>query len=269
MVFGISTACFFPRVFTEQSIDIMAKMNVKNIEVFFSCMSEYRPVFVKELKKRIDASGLSTYSVHALSLQFEPQLFSAHPRARQEAEDIYKQVLEAASILEAKVYVFHGPANLKRAKMLSLDYESVAKTAGHLADTAQGYRVKLAWETVHWCWYDDPAFASNMLRHPETKNLYFTLDLKQAAQSGFDPEQYIGYAAGKLVNIHVCDYSHSDERGIYPVLPMRGELDFSALKSALVEADYNGGVMLEVYSSNYSDYAELEDSFNSVKSFFE
>jgi sugar phosphate isomerase/epimerase len=232
-------------------------------------MSEYRPQFVKELKKRIDDSGLCAYSVHALSLQFEPQLFSAHPRARQEAEDIFKQVLEAASLLEAKVYVFHGPANLKRGKNLVIDYDNAAKTAGYLADTAWGCGVKLAWENVHWCWYANPEFASSMLKYPDTKNLYFTLDLKQAAQAGFDPVQYIGHTAERLVNIHVCDYSRSAERGVYPLLPMRGDHDFSALKNALQESEYNGGVILEVYSSNYTDYGELEESFNSVKSFFE
>ncbi len=268
MLFGMSTACFFPRVFTEDAIDIMADMRVKNIEVFFNCMSEYKKPYIAELKKRARDSGINIHSIHAFSIQFEPQLFTAHERARQEAEDIYKQVLEAANTLGAKVYVFHGPPNLKRARNITLNFDHIAPIAGRLADTAKEFGVKLAWENVHWCWYAAPQFAAQMLSHPGTDNLYFTLDLKQAAQSGYDPLEYIKNTAGRLVNIHVCDYAQSEERGIYPVLPFKGELDFKALRDALNETDYNESMILEVYSSNYSNYGELEDSFNDVKTFF-
>ncbi|MDD5018417.1 MAG: sugar phosphate isomerase/epimerase [Eubacteriales bacterium] len=267
MVFGMSTACFYPNIYIEQAIDIIADMRVKNVEVFFNCMSEYNMTFVKELKKRIDDRGISAYSIHALSLQFEPQLFSRYPRAREEAFDIYKQVLEAGAELGAGVYVFHGPSHVKRAKKMILDYPYIAERTDCLADTAKGYGIKLAWENVHWCWYSKPDFANELLDRVNTDNLYFTLDIKQAAQSGFDPVDFLGHTKGRLVNIHLCDYTHS-ENGITPALPFDGIMDFDAFRKALKEIEYDYAMILEVYSSNYTSHTQLQDNFTHIESYF-
>lgn len=268
MIFGMSTACFFPKVFLEDSIDIMGSMQIENIEIFFNCMSEYKMPFVKELKKRADGNGINIYSIHAFSIQFEPQLFTLHERARREAEDIYKQVIEAAAELGAGVYVFHGPPNLKRMKKTILNYKHIANTIGPLADIAKAHGVKLAWENVHWCWYSQPEFADNVLKLPGMENLYFTLDIKQAALSGFPPEEYLKSAAGKLANVHICDCIFSEEHGGVPVLPFKGGIDFESFKRELDKTGYDGGMILEVYSSNYSDHVELKENFSKVKSFF-
>lgn len=268
MIFGMSTACFFSRLYTEDAINIIGKLNIEHAEVFLCCMSEYKTDFINELKKRLKDNGISVYSVHALSLQFEPQLFSEHQRARQDAENIFFKVLDATAELGAKSYTFHGPANVKHARMFSLNYLKTAQTAGALADKAIKHGVKLAWENVHWCWYAAPEFASALLNMPETKNLYFTLDLKQAAQAGYDPVDFIDHTNGRLINIHICDYSISDDKRIIPVLPFKGNADFSGIKNALVRSGYDKALIYEVYSNNYSDYDELKDNYTAMKVFF-
>ena len=268
MVFGMSTACFFPYVYTEQSIDLMSDMGIKSAEIFFSCMSEYQAPFVTDLRKRLSDHDMSAYSVHALSMQFEPQLFSLHDRARQEAIDMYQRVLEAGAQLGAGVYVFHGPSNIKRARKLHLDYHLIAETADFLADMAKEYQIKLAWENVHWCWYAKPDFAKKVLRLVNTDNLYFTLDMKQSAQSGFDPSDFIKNTGGKLVNIHICDYERTDEHGIVPALPFHGLIDFISFRETLNHIGYDHGMILEVYWNNFSDYKQLSENFDLVRSFF-
>ena len=62
MITGMSTACFFPHTYTEQTIALMAQMNVRYVEVFFCCLSEYKKSFVAELKKRVDDAGISVCS---------------------------------------------------------------------------------------------------------------------------------------------------------------------------------------------------------------
>lgn len=269
MIFGMSTACFFPDIYTEQAILQMRKMNVKTIEIFFSCLSEYKIPFIKDLKKRISDNGMNTYSIHPLSLQFEPQLFTRHKRAKQDSLDIYKQVLEAGFELGAKVYVFHGPAHVKRASTLKLNYSHVAEIADELAQIAKKYGIKLAWENVHWCWYVSPDFAGELIRRVSTDNLFFTLDIKQAVQAGFDPADYLADTKGRLVNIHVCDYEFDEKSGILPRLPFKGELDFDAFKRALTKINYKNALMLEVYSNNYKNYEQLSDNYSRIKSFFE
>jgi len=268
MIFGMSTACFFPNVFTEETIDLLAGMNIRNIEVFFSCMSEYKKSFITELKKRILDRGLNVYSVHALSTQFEPQLFTVQKRARQEAYDIFKQVLEAGAQLGAQAYVFHGPSNIKHTRKLVLNYTYIAENVCALADTAMDYDIKLAWENVHWCWYSKPDFASELLKLPSTENLYFTLDIKQAAQAGYNPKDFLTGTQGRLVNIHICDFSVGEDRGICPVLPFRGSMDFNDFRTALTETGYDNAIILEVYKDSYSDYKELSDNYKEVVSFF-
>ncbi len=267
MRFGMSTACFFPDLYVEDAIDAIGGMNIDTIEVFFSCLGEYRSAFVSELKRRAQAQGICVYSVHAFSLQFEPQLFTYHLRARQEAEGIYRQVLEACAALGARVYVFHGPVRLKRVPGCDIDYDYVAARTGEIADIAAEYGVKIAWENVHYCWYERPEFAREMLRRANTDNLYFTLDIKQAAQAGFEPADYIRGTAGRLVNVHLCDFVRVPG-GALPRLPFEGELDIAALKAALAGAGYDAGVILEVYHHNYQDNAQLLASFMGMRAKF-
>jgi sugar phosphate isomerase/epimerase len=268
MITGMSTACFFPHTYTEQTIALMAQMNVRHVEVFFCCLSEYKKSFIAELKKRIDDAGISVCSVHALSLQFEPQLFSPHARARQDSLDIYRQVLEAGAALGAGIYVLHGPSNLKKARRFSVNYPYAAEYVNPLADMARDYGIKLAWENVHWCWYAEPDFPEKLIPHITSDNLYFTLDVKQAAQAGHDPSDYIAPAAGRLVNVHLCDFERSATKGIIPRLPFEGELDIGRFRCDLQQAGYDGGVILEVYSHNYKDLPQLQRCYKRLADCF-
>lgn len=268
MIFGMSTACFFPKIYNEDAIDVMGKMGIANIEIFFSCMSEYKTDFVKELKKRAGFWGINVNSVHAFTLQFEPQLFSKHERARLEALDIYKQVVAAAAVLGADSYVFHGPANVKRVQSLVLNYEAIAETTQPLIDITEDAGIKLSWENVHWCWYATPDFPQKLLPLLASDNLFFTLDLKQAVQSGFDPAEYISGTQGRLSNVHICDVKHDDKLGCVPVLPFHGSIDFHSLKNALRQNNYDGAMILEVYSHNYQSQGDLLHNYNRVNAFF-
>ncbi len=267
MQFGMSTACLFPDVYIEEAIDIIGSMNINTVEVFFSCLTEYKPAFVMELKRRVQGQGIKVYSIHAFSLQFEPQLFTRHMRARQEADGILREVLEAGAVLGAGVYVFHGPINLKRTPNHGLDYDDIAQRTDEIADIAAEYGIKLAWENVHYCWYERPEFAREMLRRVQTDNLYFTLDVKQAAQAGFNPAAFLPDTAGRLVNIHLCDYVRS-EAGVEPRLPFSGDMDYEAFKQALTEIGYDAGMMLEVYRHNYRDHKQLAGNFFAIRALF-
>lgn len=267
MVFGVSTACFFPRLLNEDAITVLAKLGVKNTEVFFSCLHEYNINYIKELEALAKGSGIKICSVHAYSIQFEPQLFSSHSRSKKEAFNIYHQVLKAGSRLGASVYVFHGPVHLKKASPLKLDFKRIAATANVLSRMAGDYGIKLAWENVHYCWYDNPSFPQKLAPYLQTDNLYYTLDLKQAAQSGFAPYCYIEPAAGRIANVHLCDYLQ-DGANIVPKMPFEGNADFAAIKKALFKTHYNGTVILEVYSNNFTHPNELSNNLELIKTFF-
>jgi len=269
MIFGMSTASFFLEKYTEDAIDEIGKMGIKNAEVFFSGLSEYKKDFVRELKRRADDNGIDIYSIHALNTQFEPQLFSMHERQREDSYDIFKRVLEAGEVLGAKVYIFHGPTNVKIARKLRINYEYTGLMVSKAANLAKDYGIKFSYETVHWCWYAKPDFPREVEKHLSTDNLYYTLDLKQTAQSQYPFEDYLDNMGDRLVNVHLCDYIVDEKRGIIPKLPFDGSLDFVCLKNKLKELNYDKGMILEVYANNYKSFDELKENYYRIVDFFE
>lgn len=265
---GMSTACFFGRVFNEDALREIGRLGIRDAEIFFSAMMEYGTEFVADLRRICDGEGINMVSVHALPTQFEPQLFSGHGRQYAEALGIYEDVLRAANRLGAQVYVFHGPVYLKIAKKLHLDMEFVGERVTKLAELAKQYGVALCYENVHWCWYNAPGFARELSAHCGSDNLYFTLDMKQAAQSGYDLMEYIDDMGGRLRHVHLCDYKKDRKKGVIPCLPFEGQTDWDALKRKLQETGYDRYLMLEVYANNYESYGQLYDTYRKIEAFF-
>lgn len=265
---GMSTACFFGRELNEDALRIIGEAGIRDAEVFFSAQREYRPVFVHELKTIAENEGVRVRSVHAMATMFEPQLMSVHPKQFDEALGIFHEVLNAAALLGAHIYVFHGPMYLKTARRLSIDFDRIGERVTMLADTAAGYGVRLCYETVHWCWYQRPGFAPELLAHTDSANLGFTLDMKQAAQSGWSPIAYIDDMEGRLAHVHVCDYRRDPENGIVPVLPFQGEAPWDELRAKLLQTGFDGFLMLEVYAGNYDSLEQLMSCYRGVEKFF-
>ncbi|MEZ4358056.1 MAG: sugar phosphate isomerase/epimerase [Eubacteriales bacterium] len=268
MFCGMSTACFIGKYFTEESIDAMASIGVKDVEIFLSCPSEYKIKFIKNLKKRLDDNGMRAHSVHAFSVGFEPQIFSIYERSRKDAFNYFMKIVKAANCLGATMYSFHGPANYKGNLELYINYKACADKTRKLIDAAADYGVSLAWENVYWCAFSNPGFVEKMDANGYLDNLRFTLDIKQAAQSGISVDKYIDAMGDRLANIHICDFRYTD-KGVEPCLPFTGEMDFLKFKNKLKEVNYTGGLITEVYGRNYHDLDELKHTYDRVKSFFE
>lgn len=265
---GMSTACFFGKLLNEQSLLQIGKMGIRDAELFFSAQMEYEQPFLQEVKRVLKGEGMHIRSVHALSTQFEPQLFSIHPRQYQEAIDVYRRVLDAAFELDAHIYVFHGPVHLKVARKPNINFEYVGERISLLAEEAAQRDVRFTYENVHWCWYQYPGYAKKLQQYVSSDNLYFTLDMKQAAQSGYSVFDYMDDMGDKLAHIHVCDYKNDAEKGIIPLAPFEGETDWEGLKNKLAEMSYDGMLMLEIYVNNYQNFEDLQQIYNRVQAFF-
>lgn len=265
MEFGMSTASFFGRMTTEKALSKIGEMEISCAEIFLSTFQEYRPDFAKLLYDIGQEFHIHIASVHPFSLGFEPQLFSSYERSRQDAFQIYESVLHSAQILHADKYVMHGLANVKHIDPKSLD---VKKMAGYLdlaANMAADYGVKLAYENVHWCFYAYPEFGARLLDATKSTNLYFTLDIKQAAQSHYFYQEYLPYMTHRLVNVHLCDYRIQGQH-VKTTLPFQGEVDFEELFALLSQSGFDGSMMLEVYASDYCGLNELLQNYQDLKS---
>ena len=257
---GISTASFFPRLYTEDALTEIASLGVNVSEVFFASRCEYTDEFGDVLLDRLArAENMRVHSVHALTNQFEPELYSLNDRAYGDAIATFESVCKVAQKIGAKNYTFHGATMLKKAVRYSFNYDLITQRVNILCDLAEKYGVTLCYENVHWAYFCNPAFyAAIKDRCPK---LGATLDIKQAMQSGISWRDYLDVMKGRLKTVHLCDY---DDNGNL-CLPGKGTFDFVALYRALAEAGFDGPCLMEVYTKSYKEESELKRAFEFLK----
>lgn len=248
---GISTASLFKRMYNEESVRVLSEHGVPSTEVFLGTYREYKPSFAELIRK--NKGDMPVHSVHTLNTHFEPQLFSANPRALEDAYEIAEDVLRSAKILGAKYYTFHGIARVKKT-LTYTDYDGLGRKLSMLTDRCAEYGVKLALENVEWALYNHAGFYREMkLRCP---GLCGTLDIKQARDAGEGYIPYLEEMGEDIVTVHVSDI---DDDGKL-CLPGRGTFDFTELFKRLADVGFCGAVLIEVYNENYSELSELFDS---------
>ncbi len=256
MKFGISTASFFGKELTENTFDIMSRLNIKGAEVFLTTYYEYENSFADLIKQR--KGDIEIFSVHTLNTQFEPQLYNNAERTFKDSLNFFEKVLYCAKLLNAKEYTFHGPARLKRREYV-FDFADLGKKTNRLIEIAESYNVKLAYENVHWAYFYKPEFYENLKKYsPKLKTV---LDIKQAMQSKIDYREFVKVMKDSLINLHLCDYDSSGK--LY--LPGRGEFDFKEFFKFLREFGYDGFCTMELYSGDYNNYEEIKTAFLYLK----
>lgn len=263
MKVGISTASIFNKAMVEDIPAMFSSMGCCDIEVFLNTFSEYRPDFVRLLRKRIDDAGLRVYSVHPMSNQFEAQLFSIHPRQKADAFSVYREALNAGRILGATHYVMHGSPHLGGTAK-NLEMERITPIFRELLDTAAEYGVTLCLENVSWCFFHAPAFGRELKERLGDRRLKFVLDIKQAVRCGEDPFAFVEAVGEDLENWHLCDYAFDETGKLSLKMPGKGQCDFKALGAAMVRKGYRGPAFIEVYSDMYAQMDELKASFDHI-----
>jgi len=255
--FGISTASFFGKLATEDALIELRRLGVDIAEVFLGSSSEYRKDFVSKL---VSCKGnMTIHSVHALGLQFEPELMSISERVRDDAQRVFRAVLRAGRALGAKYYTFHGPAKLKNQKS-TLDLGRLSDNLNRIIANASKYGLGLSYETVHWCHYSYPDFFYKL--REACPGLYATLDVKQCLQAGFDPVDFLDAIGDRLSTVHLCDLDNDGNT----CLPGRGIYDFGKL---FVELNRRGlghvPCLVEVYSKDYDSFDELGNAVKRLR----
>lgn len=261
---GISTASYFNKLQIEDAALDLGARGVPLCEVFLNTYSEYEPEFVAVLDARLRAGKVRVYSVHPMSMQFEPQLFSIHARQREDAWRVFERVLSDGRTLGASHYVMHGPARLFGG-VKNIHMERIAPIFRDLSALALEYGLRLTLENVSWCVFNEPEYGARLLDAVGPESLAFTLDFKQAVRSGHDPVEYVQAVGGHIVNVHLCGASPRPDGSVRYDMPGFGECDFLPLFSALAEAGYRGPAFIEVYSDMYDDIPVLFESLERVR----
>lgn len=252
MKIGISTSSFFTKVATEDTFDYLKAFNCEICEVFLSSFSEYKGEFADSI---VNNCCVPVHSIHTLTNQFEPELFSQNPRAVADSLRIFKDVLQTGKKLGAKYYTFHGATRLKKINY-NFDYARLGGIVSSLIDVAQSYGITLSYETVHWAYFSEPSYFINLKKF--CPNLKATVDIKQIMQAGGDYKDFLKAIGSDLTTVHLCDYDEG--RNLF--IPGRGKFNFVELFKRLQDIDFNGACIMEVYPQGYKDFKELKNSFD-------
>ena len=254
MELGISTASFYTKLATEDTFSQIASIGANVCEVFLSSFSEYNGAILDEIVKNM---CINTHSIHALTNQFEPDLFNRNERASNDAFNILENVLAAGERLGAKFYTFHGPTILKKINY-NFDYSRLAQVVHRIMSACKRHNIQLSYETVHWTYFNQVEYFEQLKKLcPELK---CTIDIKQIMQAGGDLSDFINRLGSDISTVHLCDYDKNRKL----LLPGRGVFDFEDLGNKLRNIGFDGVCILEVYPECYNDYSELADAYRYV-----
>lgn len=255
MQVGISTASLFQRKHTEQALEFLSKNKVPCAEVFLESYCEYKKEY-GELLKQVKGD-MDVHSVHVLTTQFEPQLYSLNDRAKEDSFMLLDSAMTVAEKVGAKYYTFHGGARFKKTPF-KIDYERVGKITQEIIAVCKSHGVSLAYENVHWGYYNYIGFFKEI--KARTQGLKATLDIKQARQSGITYAEFIDEMSSDIVTVHLSDI---DENGKM-CLPGKGITNFNDLFNRLNDVGFDGALILEVYKSDFETYEELFSSLEYI-----
>ncbi|MBR2448827.1 MAG: sugar phosphate isomerase/epimerase [Clostridia bacterium] len=250
---GISTASLFGRMPTERALEFLSNNKTACAEVFLESFCEYNKEFGEQL---LSVKGnVNIHSVHTLTTQFEPTLYSVNERAKADSFKLLEETMQVAEIIGAKYYTFHGGARFKKTPF-KIDFERVGAITRDILTVTKKHGVTLAYENVHWGYYNYIGFFSELKKRVD--GLKATFDIKQARQSGIPYAEYIAEMGGDIVTAHLSDVNDTGKM----CLPGRGVTDFYDVLSRLRDVGFDGAVLIEAYQN---DFATTDELFRSVE----
>ena len=250
MRLGISTACFYPQPI-EETMERIAALGFRIIEIFFNTESEYDISFLNHLKNTTEQLGIRIVSIHPYtSLMEGMMLFSAYPRRTKDGFAQYQRYMEAAAYLGAEYMTFHGERFMGEEGLFE-HMERAYHVYHALCEMAQQTGITLAQENVAWCKSRYPRYLALLVQNvPE---LRYTLDIKQGNRAGQHWSRYLDVIQNRLCNIHINDYDEENSC----LLPGSGCMDYEQLAQALQKIQYDKQMLIEVYSSNFSQDGQI------------
>ena len=251
MLTGISTATLFGRFNTENALAFLNDNGVAAAEVFLESFCEYNRYFGDFLASV--KGNVQVHSVHTLTTQFETTLYSANERAAKDSFEWLDKTMQAANAVGAKYYTFHGLARVKRTPYF-IDFDRCGEITRRISDVCRSHGVTLAYENVHWAYYNYIGFFSELKKRvPDLKG---TFDIKQARQSGVDFREYIDEMGKDIVTAHLSDVDGNGKM----CLPGRGTTDFKEVFTRLRDKGFDGALLIEAYKNDFTAFSELFDS---------
>jgi sugar phosphate isomerase/epimerase len=242
---GVSTGTFYPFQTMEHALHSINELGYEVAELFLQTPSEYTPIYARRILRTVLSRGIRVHSVHLHTRDFD--IFSPYPPRRADSDALFRQALELASGIGAKVVNWHGARLEEIEKGLSYEtiWESVARWHGWALDAG----LTLTLENVSWCMLRTPEHIAEALA--AIPDLHFTFDSFQAAEVGIPPDEMVQAMRGHIATVHLSDF---DPRGARHLPPGRGIIDWQALLLTLADVGYDGPLLLELSHQTAESY---------------
>lgn len=252
---GVSSASLYP-LHTEDAVEILAGLGVKNMEIFINDISELDAEISSKIYKTVTDYGINVVSMHPFSSPMESLfLFSDYDRRRDTLIDMYRRYFEFMNRLGAKIFVLHGA--ILSAKCSD---ERYFERYSMLLDAAEEFGVSVAQENICYCKSKDIGFLKRLKENCGSRTKY-VLDIKQAVRTGLSPFELIEELGKDIIHIHV-----SDNKPDADCLPVgKGSFDFEGFIGKLKDIGYDGALLIELYRNNYGEYSELYEGMKIIQ----
>ncbi len=253
---GISTASLFKKQYNEDAIPTLNSIDTRVCEVFLESYYEYNENYANFILPKF--GDMSVHSVHTLTTQFEPTLFSDNERAYNDSVKAFENVLKVCRIIGAKNYTMHGRARFRKSSNYD-NYPEIAKYFDKLIDLCEIYGVDMCLENVEWAFYNRPGFFTEV--KSRCSRLKGCLDVKQAFISGYDYTEYLKEMGESINTVHLSDRTESGQG----VIPGKGIFDFETLFKRLKDVGFKGNMLIEVYSECFNEISELKQGLDYLR----
>ncbi len=259
MKVGVSTASLFMRRENEEVLPLFQRLGVACAEVFLTTFSQYNRGYGEKLLAR--KGGIEVNSVHDLTSQFEPQLFSRHQAVKKDAYEVLSGVLEVANVLGAPYYTFHGTTRAKIAARNpdNDNFLTMGESFAELSAFCKARGVTLCLENVEWSTYNRPGVFSKVAA--AAPDLLGVLDIKQARLSGRPYEEYLEEMGEKIAYVHLSDITPEGKM----CLPGKGVFPLKELIKRLQGVGFDGALLIEAYEKDYGKEEELKAACEYVR----
>ena len=259
MKIGLSTSCFYPQPL-EQTVERIAALGGRTIEIFFNTESELRDPFLSALRRSLRAYGLTVVSIHPFTSLMEGLLlFTDYARRAEDGFAQYRRYFEVAHSLGARYLTLHGERKVPGVQETADSWARKVERYNRLCEVAAEEGMQVAQENVAWCRSSDPDYLRALYK--AVPALGYTLDVKQANRMQKSWKAYFDAVAPRLLNIHINDFDQ--DHGC--LLPGEGLLDYGELFAALRRSGYDRQILIEVYSSNYDSDAQITRSLRFLR----
>lgn len=258
---GISTACYYPKDTFESFCEVL-KADVPVAEVFMNSLTEITPENLSRYKSEMQAHGTEIVSFHPYMSAFESLLFFSEYTLRiSDGIEFYKRFFEAAKVLGAKYFVFHGEKNVPTFSRGLSEDSVICEVYGRLIETAKSFDLVFTQENVN---NHRSQSAEHIRKLSElVPELCFTFDLKQAFRAKQNYADIISAMGKNLRHVHINDFGEHE-----CCLPFEGFADLPDVKKRLIDVGFCGDYILEVYRTCFNDLSHLCWSLEKTKQLF-